>query len=348
MRALYVALTLGSAWSCTHVNLVRQASIAKCIPRKTFGCESDGIMYVRGCRGQFRCVNGPIVECGFPPGLPRYRCFCNGTIPHTTGRKPPKPKPLPLTPTRNTPSFRIPACGNWSDSSSTSPHGATIISRGCEFCGTNFLHAVLTYNFGRAVRPFVLYHLYCGCQQDRLAPDSDRMLSAAGANDHALSVTGSTSASILGYGCCSKHGPPLPSCPILPKPPMGTVVVMRTPYAWLLSMRQHGRASVMLSSAGRLLADAKRVRASNARPSEKAIAGDQKAIARLITTIERMNFSSFLRSDNSKLLRVWASYASRTRPCRASRPFYSAIQTCTMKCGSRPSCRRSQLAGASP
>jgi len=74
-----------------------------------------------------------------------------------------------------------------------------------------------------------------------------------------------------------------------------TQVVMRTPYAWLLSMRQHGRASVMLSSAGRLLADAKRVRASNARPSEKAIAGDQKAIARLITTIERMNFSSFLR-----------------------------------------------------
>ena len=64
----------------------------------------------------------------------------------------------------------------------------------------------------------------------------------------------------------------------------------------------------MLSSAGRLLADAKRVRASNARPSEKAIAGDQKAIARLITTIERMNFSSFLRSDNSKLLHVWASY----------------------------------------
>merc|ERR1719291_280994 len=34
------------------------------------------MFYVRNCRGTFRCDNGPVVRCGFPPGLPAYSCSC--------------------------------------------------------------------------------------------------------------------------------------------------------------------------------------------------------------------------------------------------------------------------------
>ena len=37
-------------------------------------CHEDGeSMWVRSCRGTFRCGDGPEVPCGFPPGQPSYR-----------------------------------------------------------------------------------------------------------------------------------------------------------------------------------------------------------------------------------------------------------------------------------
>ena len=55
------------------VSLVEQASRAPCTSGETFGCQNlqDGLaIWVRNCRGLFRCRHGPILECGFPPGAP--------------------------------------------------------------------------------------------------------------------------------------------------------------------------------------------------------------------------------------------------------------------------------------
>ena len=69
------------------VTVVQQDSTAKCVHGVSFGCVGDtGMMWVRGCRGTFRCntrkyyaraVDAAVsVECGFPAGEPAYNCSC--------------------------------------------------------------------------------------------------------------------------------------------------------------------------------------------------------------------------------------------------------------------------------
>jgi len=84
LRALALALcSVSLAWSCTSVYLIEQESHAKCLPGTSFGCEGYGNMYTRKCRGKFRCGDSnPIIKCGYPAGLERYICSCNGTSPN--------------------------------------------------------------------------------------------------------------------------------------------------------------------------------------------------------------------------------------------------------------------------
>lgn len=72
-------------------SLVEQHSLARCTAGVSFGYASQlacsGLrqnakhraLWVRNCRGMFRCGNGPIVECGFPPGRSAYNCSCAGS-----------------------------------------------------------------------------------------------------------------------------------------------------------------------------------------------------------------------------------------------------------------------------
>ena len=64
--------------SCS-VTLVKQHSNAACIAGKSFGCDSNGDVWARGCRGHFRCGaqdEDARFACGFPPGRPAYTCKC--------------------------------------------------------------------------------------------------------------------------------------------------------------------------------------------------------------------------------------------------------------------------------
>ena len=56
--------------------LVRQTSVAPCKLGRSFGCDpASHTMWVRNCRGDFRCGSKK-VRCGYPPGLPSYNCSC--------------------------------------------------------------------------------------------------------------------------------------------------------------------------------------------------------------------------------------------------------------------------------
>lgn len=64
------------------VSLVHQHSQARCVAGRSFGLVAGlerRVMWVRNCRGLFRCRHGPILECGFPPGAPAYNCSCDGS-----------------------------------------------------------------------------------------------------------------------------------------------------------------------------------------------------------------------------------------------------------------------------
>ena len=66
----------------TPVSLVHQHSQAPCRAGRSFGLVAGSerrVMWVRNCRGLFRCRHGPILECGFPPGAPAYNCSCDGS-----------------------------------------------------------------------------------------------------------------------------------------------------------------------------------------------------------------------------------------------------------------------------
>ena len=66
--------------SACNVLLVSQDSRSPCIRGSSYGCREGGdSMWVRGCRGTFRCGgDGPEVSCGFPPGQASYHCRCDG------------------------------------------------------------------------------------------------------------------------------------------------------------------------------------------------------------------------------------------------------------------------------
>ena len=65
------------------VSLVKQHSIAACVPGVSFGCGSDPagrMVWVRNCRGVFRCSGDSKFHCGWPIGrVPnmRYNCSCD-------------------------------------------------------------------------------------------------------------------------------------------------------------------------------------------------------------------------------------------------------------------------------
>lgn len=59
-----------------NVKLVEQTSLAACVAGVSYGCHSDSSFWVANCRGRFRCGAGQSVNCGYPPGLPRYVCHC--------------------------------------------------------------------------------------------------------------------------------------------------------------------------------------------------------------------------------------------------------------------------------
>ena len=68
--------TLPPQPQCTNVSLrlISQDSRSPCTLGAKYGCHEDGeSMWVRSCRGTFRCGDGPEVPCGFPPGQPSYR-----------------------------------------------------------------------------------------------------------------------------------------------------------------------------------------------------------------------------------------------------------------------------------
>lgn len=73
--------TLPPQPQCTNVSLrlISQDSRSPCTLGAKYGCHEDGEwMWVRSCRGTFRCGDGPEVPCGFPPGQPSYHCRCDG------------------------------------------------------------------------------------------------------------------------------------------------------------------------------------------------------------------------------------------------------------------------------
>ena len=93
---------------CEPALLVSQHSNARCRADKTFGLHPERpsrpqgqkaslwtvrrmrrfldcaapqrVLWVRGCRGLFRCGDGPVFECGFPPGARdvSFNCSCDG------------------------------------------------------------------------------------------------------------------------------------------------------------------------------------------------------------------------------------------------------------------------------
>mmetsp|Transcript_28047 Transcript_28047/g.92237 ORF Transcript_28047/g.92237 Transcript_28047/m.92237 type:complete len:848 (+) Transcript_28047:858-3401(+) len=61
------------------VSLVSQHSFARCALGSSFGCVNATHVFVRGCRGLFRCDGGADgFACGYPPGRKEYECGCDG------------------------------------------------------------------------------------------------------------------------------------------------------------------------------------------------------------------------------------------------------------------------------
>lgn len=60
------------------VELVEQTSRARCTLGRSFGCLDNGTIWVKNCRGIFRCSTTlDAFECGYPPGDALYHCSCD-------------------------------------------------------------------------------------------------------------------------------------------------------------------------------------------------------------------------------------------------------------------------------
>ena len=60
------------------VELVEQTSRAPCTLGRSFGCLDNSSIWVKNCRGSFKCSpDGEVFDCGYPPGQRRYRCHCD-------------------------------------------------------------------------------------------------------------------------------------------------------------------------------------------------------------------------------------------------------------------------------
>ena len=63
--------------SCA-VELVEQTSRARCTLGRSFGCLDNSTIWVRNCRGSFRCSTDlDAFDCGYPPGEALYHCSCD-------------------------------------------------------------------------------------------------------------------------------------------------------------------------------------------------------------------------------------------------------------------------------
>ena len=63
--------------SCA-VELVEQTSRTRCILGRSFGCLDNSTIWVKNCRGSFRCSTTlDAFDCGYPPGDALYHCSCN-------------------------------------------------------------------------------------------------------------------------------------------------------------------------------------------------------------------------------------------------------------------------------
>lgn len=65
--------------SSSSCMLIEQTSFAPCTLGVSFGCdEASQTMWVRNCRGRFRCLHRQQpTSCGYPPGRPFYNCSCS-------------------------------------------------------------------------------------------------------------------------------------------------------------------------------------------------------------------------------------------------------------------------------
>ena len=79
VRPWCVLRTQAPAPAACGVSLVSQHSFARCALGSSFGCVNATHVFVRGCRGLFRCDGGADgFACGYPPGRKEYECGCDG------------------------------------------------------------------------------------------------------------------------------------------------------------------------------------------------------------------------------------------------------------------------------
>ena len=98
----------------------------------------------------------------------------------------------------------------------------SVLVKGAFHSGTNFLFALLRFNFGPAIRGTLSQHgIHEGCDDERqpTARVGQRLI-----------VDGK-------HLCCSKHGTPSLKC-IYEPPVAAIVVIVRSPYSWLVAMHK--------------------------------------------------------------------------------------------------------------